>query len=101
MARMSRLGGMVAAYNMYYAYVLVSQKNNKRYIGHCQNLDERMCRHNEGREKSTKLGIPWVLVYREEFATRAEAMQREKQLKSYKGGLGLKKVLSGYTSKVV
>ena len=40
--------------------------------------------HNSGYSKSTKNGIPWKLVYKEEYQSRAEAMKREKQLKSYK-----------------
>jgi putative endonuclease len=94
MARMSRLGGMVAGRTMYYTYILMSIKSNKRYIGYCQNIEERIFRHNQGREKSTKSGKPWILIYKEIFATRSDAMRREKQFKSYKGGQAFKKLLS-------
>ena len=39
---------------------------------------ERIRRHNAGESKATKHGVPWELVHRESFATRAEAAQRER-----------------------
>jgi putative endonuclease len=41
--------------------------------------------HNHGVTKSTMNRGPSELVYQEEFASRAEAMRREKYLKSGKG----------------
>jgi putative endonuclease len=78
---------------MYYVYIVKSLSTGKKYIGHSQNLEERLARHNSGREQSTKTGKPWVLVYNEVFDTRALAMKRERQLKSYKGGEALNKLI--------
>lgn len=77
----------------YFAYVLYSSKFNEIYIGHTENVDERLIQHNEGKSKSTKRYIPWVLVHKEEFDTRSEAMKREKQLKSQKGREFIRKVV--------
>lgn len=45
-----------------------------------------MFEHNNGLLSIySKRYRPWELVYTEEYPTRAEAMKREKQLKSQKG----------------
>ncbi len=67
---------------MYYVYVLRNKVNNYRYIGHCENIPLRLKDHNYGKIKSTKSFKPWHLVYYEEFRTRAEAIARERFLKS-------------------
>ena len=70
---------------MFYVYVLISERNSRRYVGSCQDIDDRLSRHNAGRSKATKHGIPWNLVYHEIFETRSEATQREMYFKSGKG----------------
>jgi len=67
---------------MYYVYVLRNQININRYIGHCQNIPPRLKDHNYGKVKSTTAFKPWHLVHYEEFKTRAEAITRERFLKS-------------------
>jgi putative endonuclease len=54
-------------------------------VGSCENLTERIRRHNAGDSKATKHGMPWVLVHSESFATRSEAAQRERYYKSGRG----------------
>ena len=44
----------------------------------------RLLRHNGGRSKYTKAGLPWELVYAEYFLTRGEAVKREKAIKRRK-----------------
>jgi putative endonuclease len=73
----------------FYVYVLKSLSNGKFYIGQTSNLTKRIQQHNDPNYKLTyftkrNLG-PWKLVYNEEYPTRAEAMKREKQLKSGQG----------------
>ena len=70
---------------MYYVYVLVSERTGRRYVGSCRDLEDRLRRHNEGRSKSTRHGVPWRLVYREVFLTRAAAVRRERYLKNGRG----------------
>jgi putative endonuclease len=41
-------------------------------------------RHNKGYEKYTSKGLPWKLIFSKEYATRAEAMDRERKLKNLK-----------------
>jgi putative endonuclease len=45
-------------------------------------LEARVDRHNKGYERTTRAYRPFVLIHTEVFATRAEARQREKYLKS-------------------
>ncbi len=70
---------------MYFVYVLYSKKLNKRYIGQTQNLTERIKEHNLGKSHFTSTGIPWELVYYEEYSTRSEATKRERFLKTGQG----------------
>src|SRR5512132_974820 len=38
---------------MFYCYVLQSQTTGRRYVGSCENLSERIRRHNDGDSKAT------------------------------------------------
>ncbi len=70
---------------MFYVYVLYSPQFDRIYIGQTDNIGNRLERHNSGKVKSTKAYILWELVHNEKFATRSEAMKREKEVKSHKG----------------
>ena len=78
---------------MYYVYVLVSEKNNRLYIGHTNDLDRRIFQHNSGKSKYTNLTKPFRLVYSEVHSTRSDAMRREKALKGGQGRTWIKKQL--------
>lgn len=45
-------------------------------------LEERIGRHNAGRERTTRAYRPFELIYSEEQPTREEARKREKYFKS-------------------
>jgi putative endonuclease len=70
---------------MFHCYVLPSQKTGRRYLGSCENLTERIRRHNADESKATKHGVPWILLQSETFDTRAEAARRERYYKSGRG----------------
>ncbi len=70
---------------MYFIYVLWSEKLQKRYVGSTQNITKRLNEHNRGCNKFTKGGMPWVIIYTEEFLLKHEALSREKFLKSGQG----------------
>ena len=78
---------------MFAVYVLRSQKTGKRYVGSTGQLEKRLETHNRGKVRATKGSRPWVLVYREEFATNAEARKREASLKTGKGRAELDRLL--------
>ena len=70
---------------MFYTYVLWSSCLRKRYTGSTGDVKKRLTEHNRGCNKFTKGGIPWVLVYTEEFSSKEEAIRREKFLKTGQG----------------
>ena len=80
---------------MFTVYILQNDLTNKYYIGFTNNFERRESEHNRGQTKSTKRKGKWRLVYKEEFKTRIEAIKREKQIKSYKGGNGFKRLIAG------
>jgi putative endonuclease len=69
---------------IFYVYIIYSQKRDLYYVGSCQDLQERLNRHNQGRSKFTKSGTPWELVYHENYETRSEAIRREMEIKKKK-----------------
>jgi putative endonuclease len=77
---------------MYYVYILENAEG-KHYIGHTEDLVSRLKRHNAGQVRATKNKGSWKIVYNEDFKSRIEASDREKQIKSYKGGEAFKKLL--------
>ncbi len=70
---------------LFQTYVLKSLKDGIRYIGSGENAEERLIRHNIGDYRFTKGHRPWQLIYKEDYNTRAEAVRREKFLKSGQG----------------
>jgi putative endonuclease len=68
----------------YCVYILKSQKDGSYYIGHTQDLDSRLERHNQGRVKYTKSKIPWEVAYLEQYPDRSSAMAREEEIKKRK-----------------
>ena len=70
--------------NMFYVYILESIQSKRYYIGQTENLEERIERHNKGRNLSTKAYLPWELKWWKEYETRAEAMKIEKKIKGIK-----------------
>ncbi|MFA4819115.1 MAG: GIY-YIG nuclease family protein [Patescibacteria group bacterium] len=78
---------------MYTVYILQNQLNRKYYVGHTENLKQRLMRHNKGLVRSTKNGVPWAVIYTEKFSSKSGAYKRELQIKSYKGGKAFKKLI--------
>ena len=79
--------------DMYYVYVLKSLKDYSFYIGCTSDLQKRLIAHNAGKTFSLKNRRPLVVVYSERYNSWSEAYDREKQMKSYKGGKAFKKLL--------
>ncbi|HVX28058.1 MAG TPA: GIY-YIG nuclease family protein [Parafilimonas sp.] len=67
-----------------YCYILYSTKLNKYYAGSTPDIDRRLQDHNRGKEKFTKTGMPWNLVYKEMFNDLKAARQRELYIKKMK-----------------
>ena len=80
---------------MYYVYVLRSKIDKKLYVGHTQDIPERLQRHNSGGVNSTKNRKPFDLIYSETYYDRSAARWREKFFKTAWG----KKKLYGLLEK--
>ena len=79
----------------YFVYILQSEKDGKFYIGSSQNVEKRLAFHNAGLQRSTRNRIPFRIVLVETVPSKKEALVREKQIKSYKGGEAFKKLIQG------
>ena len=67
---------------IFQVYVLKSLAGSIRYTGSGENAEERLRRHNKGDYRFTKGHRPWKLIYKEDYGTRSEAVQRERCLKT-------------------
>ena len=79
--------------HMFVTYILISLKTGKYYVGQTNDLEDRIRRHNSNYEVSTKGKGPWQIAHSEEFPTRSQAVARELEIKSYKGGRAFKKLV--------
>ena len=67
-----------------YTYILYSEKLNKYYVGSTTDITRRLEEHIRGKEKFTKTGCPWVIVYTEIFTELLDARRREASIKKQK-----------------
>lgn len=79
---------------MYSTYILESLGEKSYYVGHTEDINIRLARHNKGHVRSTKNKRPWKIIYKETFETKQEAYQRELEIKSYKSGNAFKKLIN-------
>jgi putative endonuclease len=80
----------------FYTYILLSQKDGKRYIGYTNNLQRRIAEHNSGKNFSTAFRKPFELIYCEACLSEEDARQRELYFKSTIGRRYLTKRLRNY-----
>ncbi len=79
--------------NMFhYIYVLESNKDGGRYVGHTSNLKRRLVEHRKGLNFSIKYRLPFGLVYFEGCLNTLDTKRRKRYLKTTQGRrfLGLK-----------
>jgi putative endonuclease len=69
---------------VFFVYILKSKKDGSYYVGHTHDLQLRLIHHNDGWTRSTKSKGPWELVYVEQYASKGEAMRREREIKRKK-----------------
>ena len=81
---------------MHYTYVLHSKKDGKLYTGYTKDLELRFEQHQKGRVESTKNRLPLTIIYQEACLVQADALKREKYLKTHYGKMFLKKRLASW-----
>jgi len=84
---------------MHYPYVLRSVSDDGLYIGYSANLRKRFAQHVQGRAFATSYRGPWKLIYYEAYIEQADALGRERYLKSGYGRKFLKSQLRNYLAK--
>ena len=81
---------------MHYVYVLRSVTDDGLYIGYSANLRRRFAQHKEGKAFATSYRGPWKLIYYESYLDKADALGRERYLKSGSGRRFLRAQLRNY-----
>ncbi|MFM7234383.1 MAG: GIY-YIG nuclease family protein, partial [Flavobacteriales bacterium] len=69
---------------MYFVYVLFSPSCNLYYKGFSEDVRKRLLEHNGDMSRYTAGKGPWELIVVERYATKREALIREKSLKRCK-----------------
>ena len=80
---------------MFTTYILYSAMLNKFYIGFTTDVIEiRLQKHLYNHKGFTSKAKDWQIVYIEKFDTKAAAMQREKEIKSWKSKTKIQQLIS-------
>ena len=67
---------------MYYVYMLQSKSDKPvSYVGYTNNLKKRIILHNSGKGAKFTRGRKWVLIYKEKYKSKKEAISREYYIK--------------------
>lgn len=75
-------------------YILYSEKLFGYYIGYTTlTAEERLAQHLKEHKGHTNKAKDWVLVYTEIFASKQEAMARERQFKGWKSKERIKELI--------
>ena len=67
----------------YFVYLLISTNTSKKisYVGYTNNLKKRIRLHNSGKGAKFTRGRKWMLIYKEKFKSKKEAISREYYIK--------------------
>ena len=71
---------------MWFVYILYSISAGKTYTGYSNNIQRRFWEHNFSEAKGfTSRYRPWMLIRTEQYESKAEAVARERYLKTGRG----------------
>ncbi|PJE62923.1 hypothetical protein COU88_02330 [Candidatus Roizmanbacteria bacterium CG10_big_fil_rev_8_21_14_0_10_39_6] len=86
---------------MYYIYVLESQVDKTFYIGYTLFLEKRVYAHNNGNTRYTKRKRPWILLHKEEYNNKSDAIKRERYLKRMKSSRYIRSIIKQSNNKEI
>ena len=69
---------------MYFYVYMLKSKGIKpvTYVGYTNNIKKRISLHNSGKGAKFTKGRNWVLIYKEKFKSKNEAISREYYIKN-------------------
>ena len=85
---------------MFFTYVMMSERDNKLYIGFTNDLEKRVEEHHKGVVASTANRRPLELIYYEACLSEEDALKREKYFKTGFGRRFLKNRLESYMEEI-
>ena len=69
----------------FYVYMLkLNSIKPITYVGYTNNLEKRIKLHNSGKGAKFTSGRKWVLIYKEKYKSKKEAISREYYIKNNK-----------------
>ena len=77
----------------FYLYIIYSTSINKYYVGHSNNLPERLKKHNSNHKGYTGKANDWVIVYSEIHNSKESAYRREREIKDWKSRILIEKLI--------
>ena len=80
----------------YHVYILHSKLLDRYYIGSTQDITKRLEKHLSNNKGYTSRAKDWVLVYRESYLTKSEALLRERKIKSWKSKKMIEKLIDKF-----
>ena len=69
---------------MHYVYILYSPCLDRFYVGESADPAQRLIHHRAGDQRYTRRATDWIQIFLKPTASRAEALQIEKTIKSSK-----------------
>ena len=68
---------------IFYVYMLKSKSTKPiTYVGYTNDLKKRIVLHNSGKGAKFTRGRKWVLIYKEKYNSKSEAISREYYIKN-------------------
>ena len=78
-----------------HCYILHSTIADKYYVGYtCDDLINRLAKHNSNHKGFTGKYTDWELVYSELFEDKKAAYKREREIKSWKSRVAIERLIN-------
>ena len=77
----------------YFFYIIRSKLLDKYYVGHTNDLDGRLRRHNSNHKGFTGKANDWTYVLTESYPAKEDAYKRERAVKSWKSRKLIEKLI--------
>jgi len=65
----------------HFVYILLSLVHGRYYTGISSSPEQRLNAHNEGINKSTRHGAPWISIWISQQLTKHDALMLEQKIK--------------------